>query len=145
MGKKKDKESKKDHKMKSKDKVVVKKKKEKAVITKGKVYVKSTYNNTLVTITDYTGNVLATSSGGVVGFSGTKKATAFAATKAAEDAVEKARKYGLKEAIVMVRGTGLGRQAAVKGLRSGGLKITLLMDRTGIPHGGVKPEKKPRK
>lgn len=148
MGKKKDKKAKKENKMKDKGKEAVavkKKKKEKKVVTKGKIYVKSTYNNTLVTVTDLTGNVLSTSSGGVVGFTGTKKATAYAATKAAEDAVMKAQKYGIKEAVVMVRGAGLGRQAAVKGLRSGGLRISLLMDTTRIPHGGVKPEKRPRK
>ncbi len=147
MGKKKDKKAKKENKMKEKGKdvVVKKKKKEKKIVTKGKIFVKSTYNNTLVTVTDLTGNVLSTSSGGVVGFTGTKKATAYAATKAAEDAVMKAQKYGIKEAVVMVRGAGLGRQAAVKGLRSGGLRISLLMDTTRIPHGGVRPKKKPRK
>ncbi len=145
MGKKKDKAPKKENKMKAKDKVVTKKKKEKASIQKGKVLVKSTYNNTLVSITDYSGNVLSWSSGGTVGFNGSKKSTAYAASKAAEDAVEKARKFGLKEAIVLVKGAGLGRQAAVKGLRTAGLKITLLMDRTPVPHGGVKSRKKPRK
>ena len=148
MGKKKDKAAKKENKMKEKDKeksVVKKKKKDKVIVPKGKVFVRSTYNNTIVSVTDLNGNVLSSSSGGVVGFTGSKKSTAFAATRAAEDAVTKAQKYGIKEAVVFVKGAGLGRQAAVKGLRSGGLKITLLMDMTSVPHGGVKPRKKPRK
>ena len=120
------------------------KKKKKILVTKVKVYVKSTYNNTIVSITDYNGNVLAASSPGVVGFSGSKKSTAYAATKAAEDAVEKSRKFGVKDAVVMIKGAGMGRQAAVKGLRNAGLNIISLSDFTPVPHGGVTPRKKPR-
>lgn len=121
------------------------KKKAKKQVQKVKVRIKSAYNNTIVTITDYDGNVIASSSGGVVGFKGSKKSTAFAATKAAEDAVDKAMKQGAKEAIIIVSGMGMGRQAAVKGVRSAGLKITSLSDYTPVPHGGTVPRKKPKK
>jgi small subunit ribosomal protein S11 len=122
----------------------VDKKKKRVQVSRVKVYVNSTYNNTIISITDYNGNVLAASSPGVVGFSGSKKSTAYAATKAAEDAVERARKYGVKDAVVIIKGAGMGRQAAVKGLRSSGLNIVSLSDFTPVPHGGVTPRKKPR-
>ncbi len=129
-------------------KVVIKatpdKKKKRVQVPKVKVYVKSTYNNTIVTITDYSGNVLTQSSPGMVGFTGSKKSTAYAATKAAELAVERAQKFGVKEAMVIIKGTGMGRQAAVKGLRTAGLNIVSLSDFTPVPHGGVTPRKKPR-
>jgi len=125
-------------------KAVVKDKKKKVQVAKVKVFVKSTYNNTIVSIADYSGNILAASSPGAVGFSGSKKSTAYAATKAAEDAVEKGRKYGIKEATVIIKGAGMGRQAAVKGLRNAGLNIISLSDFTPVPHGGVTPRKKPR-
>ena len=124
---------------------VAKKKRVKKNVPKVIVRIKSGYNNTIVSITDYEGNVLSQSSGGAVGFKGSKKSTAFAATKAAEDAVAKASRYGIQEAVIIVRGMGMGRQAAVKGIRSGGLKISSLSDYTSIPHGGVTPRKKPRK
>jgi small subunit ribosomal protein S11 len=129
---------------KAKIQKVVKKSKKRQV-QKAIVRIKSGYNNTIITIADYDGNTLAQSSGGAVGFKGSKKSTAFAATKAAEDAVEKASKYAVKEAIVIVSGMGMGRQAAVKGIRSAGLKITSLSDYTPVPHGGVRPRKQPRK
>ncbi|MEI6462773.1 MAG: 30S ribosomal protein S11 [bacterium] len=126
-------------------KVVVKKvKKAKRIVEKAKVHIISTFNNSKITITDLDGNVLSWSSCGTVGFKGTKKSTAYAATKAAEDALAKAQKYGIKEASVYVKGIGQGRQAAVKGLKAAGLQITMLSDMTPVPHGGVKP-KKPRK
>ena len=125
--------------------VVVKKvKKAKRTVEKVKVYVVSTFNNTKITITDMDGNVLAWSSCGTVGFKGTKKSTAYAATKAAEDVLAKAAKYGVKEGLIYVRGLGQGRQAAVKGLRAAGLNVSMLSDITPVPHGGVRV-KKPRK
>ena len=143
--KKKDKKPKKEDKFKAKKDVVKsKKKKSKVQVSKVKVSIKSSYNNTIISISDFNGNVLVWSSPGIVGFTGSRKSTAYAATKAAEDAVEKSRKFGAKEAVVIVKGTGMGRQAAVKGLRSGGLKIITLSDHTSIPHGGVSPRKKPR-
>ncbi len=137
-------ESKKEAASKKPVKAEVKKKKKRANVTRAIVFVNSTYNNTIISIADSTGAVLAWSSPGTVGFSGSRKSTAYAASRAAEDAVTKAQKYGVREADVIIRGAGLGRQAAVKGLRSAGLRIISLSDHTPIPHGGVTPRKKPR-
>ncbi|MBD3280237.1 30S ribosomal protein S11 [Candidatus Dojkabacteria bacterium] len=134
-----------DQKTDKKKAKAVKSKPKKKNIQKVRVRVKSGYNNTIVTITDYDGNVIASSSGGTIGFTGSKKSTAFAATKAAEDAVAKATRHGAKEAIVIVSGMGMGRQAAVKGIRSGGLKITSLSDYTPVKHGGTFSRKAPQK
>jgi len=127
-----------------KSKPTTSKKKKKVQVQKGLVFINSSYNNTIISIADPTGAVLTWSSPGVIGFTGSRKSTAYAATRAAEDAVAKAQKFGLKEARVIIKGAGLGRQAAVKGLRSGGLKIISLSDHTPIPHGGTSPRKKPR-
>lgn len=121
------------------------KKRGKLNVTEARVYVNASFNNTIITITDLDGSVLASSSPGVIGFSGTKKSTAFAATKAAEDAVIKAQKFGIKEAKVYIKGPGPGRNAAVKGLDSAGLRITLLSDITPLPHNGCRSRKPPRK
>ncbi len=110
-----------------------------------KVYIEASFNNTIVTITDVEGNTLSSSSPGVVGFKGTKKSTAFAATKAAQDAVTKAQKYGVREAKVYIKGPGPGRNAAVKGLDTGGLRITLISDLTSTPHNGCRPKNRPKK
>lgn len=123
----------------------VKKKKKVSVSPKVKVMVHASYNNTIVSIVDYDGNVVAGSSGGVVGFTGTRKSTAYAATKAGQDAASKAVKIGAQEAVVIIKGIGEGRNAAVKGIRAAGLKITSLSDHTPVPHGGVKPRKMPKK
>ncbi|MEA3357438.1 MAG: 30S ribosomal protein S11 [Patescibacteria group bacterium] len=120
-------------------------KKQKKKVPSCHVYIEATFNNTMITITDPEGNVLVSSSPGVVGFSGTKKSTAFAATKAAENAVVKAKKYGIREAKIYIKGAGSGRNAAVKGLDASGLRITLLSDITPLPHNGCRPRKKPRK
>lgn len=120
------------------------KKKVKKNVPKVNVFIKSSYNNTIISIADLEGNILGWSSPGVIGYKGSKKSTAYAATKAAEDLVSKCLKFGINEATVMVKGSGMGRQAAVKGLRSAGLKIRSLMDVTPIPHGGPSPRKKPR-
>lgn len=122
-----------------------KKKKGKLASSKVKVIINSSYNNTLVSITDYNGNVIATSSGGSMGFTGSRKSTGYAATRAGEDAAKKAMKVGAGEAIVIVKGIGEGRQSAVKGLRAAGLRITSLSDFTPIPHGGCKPRRMPKK
>jgi small subunit ribosomal protein S11 len=122
------------------------KKKTKKVVNTGIVTIQSTFNNTIVSITDTEGDVLVQGSPSVVGFKGAKRSTAFAATKAASDAAEKAiKKYGLKEVKVIVSGPGSGRNAAVKGLDAAGLRITTLVDRTPIPHNGCRPRKAPRK
>lgn len=130
----------------TKAKVEVKKKK-KLKLTSQKVLAKirSTYNNTIVSITDYSGNVISQSSSGKVGFSGSKKSTPYASTKAGEDAAIKAVEAGAREAEVIIKGIGVGRQAAVKGLRIAGLRVTLLADHTAVPHGGCKPRKMPKK
>ncbi len=123
----------------------VKAKKIKEMVTKGNAYIYSTFNNTVVTLTDESGKVLSASSGGVVGFKGTRKSTPYAASRASEDAVNKSLKYGLKEVDVFVKGPGPGRQMAVKAIRSAGLKVTSLTDVTPIPHNGCRPKKRPRK
>lgn len=126
--------------------MAISKKKAKKSVSSGIVTVQSTFNNTIISITDSEGEVLVQGSPSVVGFKGAKRSTAFAATKAANDAAEKAiKKYGLKEVKVIVSGPGAGRNAAVKGLDSAGLKITTLVDRTPIPHNGCRPRKAPRK
>lgn len=126
---------------------VTTKKKKKAKVTTPKVLVKikSTYNNTLVSVTDYSGNVISSSSCGKVGFAGSKKSTAYAATRAGEDAALKAIQAGAREAEIIIKGIGVGRQAAVKGIRASGLRITMLADHTPVPHGGVKSRKQPKK
>ncbi|KXK26203.1 MAG: 30S ribosomal protein S11 [candidate division WS6 bacterium OLB20] len=141
---KKEKKAKKENTMKGKQAAAAPKKKKKVQVQKGIVFINSSYNNTIISIADPAGAVLAWSSPGVIGFSGSRKSTAYAATKAAEDAVAKAQKYGIKEVRVIIKGAGLGRQAAVKGLRSAGLRIISLSDHTPIPHGGTVPRKKPR-
>jgi small subunit ribosomal protein S11 len=124
---------------------VKKKRKQRLTSPKVKIIVNSSYNNTIVAVTDYAGEVISTSSGGQVGFSGTRKSTAYAATRAGEDAAKKAIKLGAQEAIVVIKGIGEGRQAAVKGVRAAGLRITSLSDYTPIPHGGCTPRKAPKK
>lgn len=109
------------------------------------VTVKADFNNTIVTITDLKGEVLASSSPGVIGYSGARKSSAYAATRAAEDAAVKAQKYGVREAKVYIKGPGPGRNSAVKGLSSAGLRITLLSDITPLPHNGCRPRRLPRK
>lgn len=121
------------------------KKAKKKNVPVGNAYVLASFNNTIITITDPEGNVLASGSPGVVGFKGTKKSTAFAATKAAQDVAEKVQKFGLQEVKVYISGPGQGRNAAVKGLTSLGIKVTLLSDVTPIPHNGCRPRKMPRK
>jgi small subunit ribosomal protein S11 len=124
--------------------VKVRRKKKRKEISKARVYVNCSYNNTVISFADYSGNVFAWSSSGCAGFSGSKKGTAFAATKAAYDAYDKAAKHGVREAVVVVKGVGIGRRAAVKGLRSAGLIITLLTDETPVPHDGCRPRKRAR-
>lgn len=123
----------------------VKKKKIKLTSPKVVVSVTSTYNNTIISVCDYEGKVITQSSCGKVGFAGSKKSTAYAATKAGEDAAVRAVEVGAKEAEVVIRGVGVGRQAAVKGIRAGGLRISLLKDATPVQHGGCKPRKAPKK
>jgi len=105
----------------------------------GRAYIKSTYNNTIVTFTDQNGNVLSWSSAGQCGFKGPKKATPYAASIIVKDAFEKAKKYGLKEVSVFVRGIGGGRESAIRALNANGLIVGLIKDITPIPHNGCRP------
>lgn len=129
--------------MKNKPLVKVKKKVAKSVPS-GIVNVKATFNNTIITITDPAGSVIAWSSAGKVNFSGSKKSSAFAATVAAQDAAKVASTYGLKEVEVNLKGPGAGRESAVRGLQSAGLAITVIRDKTPVPHNGCRPRKRRR-
>jgi small subunit ribosomal protein S11 len=121
------------------------KKKQEKTITIGKAYVKSSYNNTIITLTDLNGNVISWASAGIAGFKGPKKATPYAAQVITRIAVERAREmYGLNEVSVFVRGVGTGREAAVRALNANGLIINSIKDITPIPHNGCRP-KKPRR
>lgn len=110
----------------------------------GRAYVHSTFNNTIITLTDSQGNVLAWGSSGTVGFKGSRKSTAFAAQRAAEDAAKKGMEHGLRQISVFVRGPGAGREAAIRSLQSMGLMITSIRDVTPIPHNGCRPPKRRR-
>jgi small subunit ribosomal protein S11 len=120
------------------------KKKKLLGITSGIVHIQATFNNTIVTITDKNGNVLVWSSPGIVGFSGSKKATPFAAQLAAQDAAKKAIELGLKEVEVCVKGAGSGRESAIRALQATGLTVTIIRDKTPIPHNGCRPKKRRR-
>ncbi len=120
------------------------KKKEKKNISSGVVHIQSTFNNTIVTITDPVGNVLSWSSSGVQGFKGSRKSTPFAAQLAAEDAVRKAMEYGMKTVEVFVKGPGAGRESALRSLQAAGFNIVSIKDVTPIPHNGCRPPKRRR-
>lgn len=117
------------------------KKKGKKQVLNGVVHISISYNNTLIGISDLTGNIIAFSSSGLLGFRGTKKSTPFAANLVAKDAVEKARQYGLTNAKIIVKGVGPARESAVRGIAATGLNITSIMDSTPVPHNGVKAAK----
>ena len=123
---------------------MAKSKKVRRNVTRGIAHVKATFNNTLVTITDVNGETLCWGSAGTVGFKGSRKSTPFAATRAAEEAAGQARKYGMVEVEVRVRGAGSGRESAITALQSAGLKITAVEDHTPIPHNGCRPRKRRR-
>lgn len=110
----------------------------------GILFVRSTYNNTLLTVADKKGNVLASSSSGALGFKGAKKGTPFAAAKVGETLALKAQTLGLKEISVVVKGVGLGRESGIRGFISKGINISSIKDETPVPHNGPKP-KKPRR
>ncbi len=120
-------------------------KKTNVVVTgEGKVYITSTFNNTLITITNNKGDVIGWSSAGAAGFKGTRKSTPFAATSAMENVVKKAFEKGLKTVEVYVKGPGAGRDSALRAIKSGGLSIALIADITPIPHNGPRAKKKRR-
>lgn len=120
------------------------KKKEKRVVSSGIVHIHSTFNNTIVTITDMPGNVITWASAGVVGFKGSRKGTPFAAQMASESCARKAMERGMTEVQVYVSGPGGGRESAIRSLQAVGLKIKLIKDVTPIPHNGCRPRKKRR-
>jgi small subunit ribosomal protein S11 len=123
---------------------VVRKKKGKKSVPNGIVYILSTFNNTLISITDPNGNVVSWSSAGSKGFRGSRKNTPFAAQVAAEDAVKKALEHGMRTAAIEVRGPGAGRESAMRAVYSAGLRVTQLKDTTPIPHNGCRPPKRRR-
>lgn len=119
-------------------------KKVKRQIARGVAHIKSTFNNTIITIADPQGQVVAWSSAGQVGFKGSRKSTPFAAGVAAEAVARKVMEQGLKEVVVYVRGPGAGREAAIRSLQAAGLEISLIKDATPIPHNGCRPRKRRR-
>lgn len=121
--------------------IKVTKKSQKTQVLKGMAHISSSYNNTIISISDAQGNVLAWSSAGSLGFKGAKKSTPYAATMVAKDAIDKAKKYGLLELSITVSGIGPGREAAIRALANTGLNINALMDATPIAHNGVRPPK----
>jgi small subunit ribosomal protein S11 len=123
-------------------KTVTKKKKAKRTVATGQVHVQATFNNTIITFSDTSGNVLGASSAGACGFRGSKKGTAYAAQVAAERAGQSVKQqYGLSRADVFIKGIGLGRDAAVRALSALEIQVEVIRDITGVPHGGVRPKK----
>lgn len=120
------------------------KKRAKKNVPVGVVHIRSTFNNTLITVTDMSGNVISWSTAGVRGFKGSRKSTPFAAQLAAEDAVRKAYDHGLRSATVLVNGPGAGRESALRALTKTGVRITGIKDITPIPHNGCRPPKRRR-
>jgi small subunit ribosomal protein S11 len=122
----------------------VRKKKERKNVPRGVAHIQATFNNTIVTITDFEGNVVAWSSAGTQGFKGSRKSTPFAAQLAAEDAARKAMEQGMRSVEVLIKGPGAGREAALRSLQAAGFQITLIRDVTPIPHNGCRPPKRRR-
>ena len=118
--------------------------KERTTPSSGRVYITAGFNNTLVTITDPEGNTLFSGSSGGSGFKGSRKATPYAATRAAEEVARKAHDNGMKEVSVFVKGPGMGRISSIKALKSAGLNVTSISDVTPTPHNGCRPKKKRR-
>ena len=125
-------------------KTVRKKKRERKNVERGQAHIQSTFNNTLVTLTDMDGNALSWSSAGSNGFKGSRKSTPFAAQSAAEVAAKAAMEHGLKSVEVYVKGPGSGRESAIRALQTAGLEVTMIKDITPIPHNGCRPPKKRR-
>ena len=110
-------------------------------VSRGRIYVQSTYNNTIITVTDMNGNVIGWGSAGRTGFKGSKKSTPYAAQKTMEDTISRLKEVGLNEVDVFVKGIGTGRESAVRALQGSGFSILSIKDQTPIPHGGVRPKK----
>ncbi len=116
-----------------------KKKKQKRQVTKGIVHIHTTFNNTIVNVTDMQGNTIAWASGGTVGFKGTRKSTPYAAQLAAQKAMKMAKEAGIQEVEIWVKGPGAGRESAVRAVFASGVKVTAIKDITPIPHNGCRP------
>ena len=125
-------------------KAVIRRRREKKNIERGAAHIQSSFNNTIVTLTDTQGNALSWASAGGLGFSGSRKCTPFAAHTAAEVAAKAAMEHGLKSVEVYVKGPGQGREAAIRALQAAGLEVTMIKDVTPIPHNGCRPPKRRR-
>ena len=125
-------------------KATVRRRREKKNIERGAVHIQSTFNNTIVTVTDVQGNALSQSSSGALGFRGSRKSTPFAAQTAADVAAKAAMEHGLKSVEVFVKGPGSGREAAIRALQACGLEVTSIKDVTPVPHNGCRPPKRRR-
>jgi len=123
---------------------IVKKKKEKKNLPNGVAHIQATFNNTMITITDTVGNVVAWSTAGCKGFKGSRKSTPFAAQVAAEDCAKKAQEHGMRSVEVYIKGPGSGRESALRALQAAGFSITFIRDLTPIPHNGCRPPKRRR-
>jgi len=128
----------------AKGKPKTRKKRVKRNIVEGRIYVRSSFNNTIVTVTDLDGNTLAWATSGIRGFKGSKKGTAYAAQLAAEDACRQAKDMGMREVSIYTKGPGSGKEAAVRVINGQGLKIRLIRDVTSVPHNGCRPRKRRR-
>ncbi|MDO4314894.1 MAG: 30S ribosomal protein S11 [Oscillospiraceae bacterium] len=129
---------------KASGKKVIRRRRERKNIERGQVHIRSSFNNTMVTVTDSQGNALSWASSGGLGFRGSKKSTPFAAQTAAETAARAAMEHGLKTVEVFVKGPGQGREAAIRALQAVGLEVTMIKDVTPIPHNGCRPPKRRR-
>ena len=125
-------------------KATTRKRKERKKVEKGQAHIHSSFNNTIVTITDVQGNTLSWASSGGLGFKGSRKSTPFASQMAAETAAKAAMEHGLKSVEVFVKGPGAGREAAIRALQTAGLEISMIKDVTPIPHNGCRPPKRRR-
>lgn len=123
---------------------IIKKKKAKRNIAKAIAHIKATFNNTIISITDLKGEVICWSSAGTVGFKGSRKSTPFAAQRTASQVAEKAKKYGVEEVEVKIKGPGPGRESAITGLQAAGINVKAIEDVTPFPHNGCRPRKKRR-
>ena len=120
------------------------KKEKKKNIAEGKAFIQATFNNTIVTITDQTGNVISWGSAGIVGFKGSRKSTPYAAALSADSAAKKAMEHGMRQVEVYVKGPGAGREQAIRSLQAAGLEVSAITDVTPIPHNGCRPPKRRR-
>jgi small subunit ribosomal protein S11 len=120
------------------------KRRERKNIAVGQAHIKSSFNNTIISITDPTGGLVSWSSGGTVGFKGSRKSTPFAAQLAAEAAARKAMEHGMRRVDVFVKGPGSGRETAIRALQAAGLEVASIVDTTPVPHNGCRPRKRPR-